>query len=154
MKKYLSVLVTVVAALGFMGQSAQAGKKKPVVVVTPAPVYWPWFAPWGVRDPALSASNTVVGAGSTALYFGLKEHHHHGWYNSGISSGAAYAISSIGCAAVSPIIGTIVTRRELTQREVLVSAANCFVPILGGMIVNAQFDMHPEWEAPPPRRRR
>jgi hypothetical protein len=149
MKKYLSVLATVIAALGFMGGSAEAAKKKAVVVVTPAPApFWAW-GPWGVRDPALATSNAVVSGAATLTYFGLKDGK-HGWRSNGtgISSGGAYALTSVACAAVSPIIGTIVTRRELTQREVLVSAANCFVPFIGGWIMNAQFDAHPEWEMP------
>jgi hypothetical protein len=117
----------------------------------PANADWTW--PWSVRDPRLATSNFLVGVGATGGYFALRHHHRGGRWN-GTVHGAlpAYALTSIGCAAVSPIIGTIVVQRPLTQREVGVSTANCFLPFLGGMLVNAAWDAHPEWSAPPRRR--
>jgi hypothetical protein len=114
-------------------------------------IWWPW----SVRDPNLAASNFFVGAAATGGYFALRHHHRRAPFNTGIHSAAgAYAATSIGCAAVSPIIGTLVVNRPLTQREVGVSTANCFLPFLGGALVNAAWDAHPEWSGPPPRRRR
>jgi hypothetical protein len=119
----------------------------------PAKADWIW--PWSVRDPNLAASNFVVGAAATGGYFALRHNHRRAPFNTGVHSAAgAYAATSIGCAAVSPIIGTMIVNRPLTQREVGVSTANCFLPFLGGMIVNAAWDAHPEWSGPPPRRRR
>jgi hypothetical protein len=119
----------------------------------PANADWTW--PWSVRDPRLATSNFVVGVGATAGYFALRHHHRGAGWNGGIHSAAgAYALTSIGCAAVSPIVGTIVVQRPLTQREVGVSTANCFLPFVGGWLVNAAWDAHPEWSGPPPRRRR
>lgn len=117
----------------------------------PAKADWIW--PWSVRDPRLATSNLVVGVGATAGYFALR-HHHRGarWNGTWHGAGGAYALSSIGCAAVSPIVGTIVVQRPLTQQEVGVSTANCFLPFLGGMLVNAAWDAHPEWSAPQRRR--
>ncbi|MBI4274636.1 MAG: hypothetical protein HY659_08050 [Rhizobiales bacterium] len=143
MRKFLFVVVALIAALGMMSQSAEAAKKKAKVVVTPSP--WAWTWPWTVHDPRLAGSNFVVGAGATGLYYGLRGGHNgtrHGWH----SSGAAYAGASIACAAASPIIGTLVVNRQLTRREVLVSTANCALPIIGGWMVNAWIDNHPEWE--------
>jgi hypothetical protein len=37
----------------------------------------------------------------------------------------------------------------MTQREVWVMTGSCVVPILGGLVMNAIFDAHPEWEARP-----
>jgi hypothetical protein len=148
MRKSLFVFVALVAALGMMSGSAEAAKKKTKVVVTPAPWVWPWWGYWGVRDPKLAASNFVVGAGATALYFGMRDNNHnnlgrhHGWH----SSGAAYVGSSVACAAVSPIVGTLVVQRELTRREVFVSTANCFAPFVGGWAMNYWFDTHPDWD--------
>jgi hypothetical protein len=124
-----------------------------VLSSVPAKAQWIW--PWSVNDPQLATSNFLVGAAATGGYFALR-HHHRGaaWRGTVHSAAGAYAVTSIGCAAVSPIIGTAVVNRPLTQREVGVSTANCFLPFLGGMLVNAAWDAHPEWSGPPPRRRR
>ncbi len=141
MKKYFLVLATLVAALGLMGQTpAEAAKKKTVVVVTPAPAPWaPWGWWWsGQRDPAVATSTTIVGGAATGAYFALKD-------NGGVfgNSGAAWGVTSFGCAVVSPIFTTMVVKRELTRREVWVMSANCVVPIIGGWWVNAVLDANP-----------
>ena len=120
------------------------------LALTSLPAKADWIWPWSVRDPKLATSNFVVGVGSTAGYFALR-HRHRGaaWRGTVHSAAGAYAVSSLGCAVVSPIIGTIVVNRPLTQQEVGVSTANCFLPFLGGMLVNAAWDAHPEWSAPP-----
>lgn len=147
MKKFAVVLTALVAAFMLMGGTAEAAKKKTQVVVQ-APWYWWWTAPWTVRDPKLAGSNFVVGAGATATYFAIRPHHHHaGTAHHGLSSGAAYVGTSAACAAVSPIVGTIVTQRHLTQREVFVSTANCFAPIVGGWAMNYWFDYY-GWDRP------
>lgn len=139
MKKILLTLATLVVAFGMLGQTAEAAKKKTKVVVTP--YAWWWQGPWTVRDPRLAASNFWVGAGSTGAYFALRDGHRHTAH--GIrSGGAAYVAASVGCAAVSPIIGTLVVNRPLTQREVFVSTGNCFLPIVGGWMMNAWFDQN------------
>jgi hypothetical protein len=150
MRKIGIALAALAAAMLFTGGTAEA-QKRAKVVVTPAPWYAPWWGwwstmPWTVRDPRLAASNFTVGAGATGAYFALRSGHKH--VHHGIRSGAAaYAISSGFCAAASPIIGTIVTQRELTQREVFVSTANCFVPIIGGWWMNYWFDYY-GWDRP------
>ena len=110
--------------------------------------------PWTVRDPRLAGSNFWVGAGATGAYFALRDGHRGYWHNGGWKSGhgihsasGAFIATSAACAAVSPIVGTIVTQRELTQREVFVSTANCFVPILGGWAMNYWFDYY-GWDRP------
>lgn len=134
MKKILLALVTLTVALGMLGQSAEAAKRKQTQVVVTPWVWW-WQGPWTVRDPRLAASNFWVGAGSTGAYFALKDG------SSAVhSSGAAYGAAAIGCAAVSPIIGTLVVNRPLTTREVFVSTGNCALPFVGGWIMNAWFD--------------
>lgn len=148
MKRFALVLTALAAALMFMGGTAEAAKKKARVVVTPAPWYWPWTAPWTVRDPVLAGSNFVVGAGATATYFAIRNDRHTiGGRHHGLSSGGAYALTSVGCAAASPIVGTVVTGRTLTQREVFVSTANCFAPIVGGWAMNYWFDYY-GWDRP------
>ena len=147
MKKLALVLTTLAAALMMLGGPAEAAKKAKVVV-QPAPWYWWWTAPWQVRDPRLAGSNFVVGAGATATYFAIKDNRSH-WAgrHHGLSSGAAYVGTAAACAAVSPIVGTIVTQRQLTQREVFVSTANCFAPIVGGWAMNYWFDYY-GWDRP------
>ncbi len=163
MKKLGYIVAALAVALAFSGGSAEAAKRAKVVV-TPAPWYaggwWGYWAsqPWTVRDPKLAASNFWVGAGATGAYFGLRS----GWQgtryawqngqyvaqNKGIHGAtAAFIATSAACAAVSPIVGTIVTQRELTQREVFVSTANCFVPFIGGWAMNYWFDYY-GWDRP------
>jgi hypothetical protein len=111
MKKIGLVLTALVAALMLMGGTAEAAKKRAKVTVTPAPWYWPWTAPWQVRDPVLAGSNFVVGAAATGTYFAIRDSS-HGWRggnNGSISSGGGYALTAVGCAALSPIVGTVVT---------------------------------------------
>lgn len=145
MKKIGTVFAALAAALMLMGGTAEAAKKKAKVVVTPAaaPAYGLWWpAPWTVRDPRLATSNVVVEGASTGVYFALKDG--SSMLN---SSGAAYGAAAIGCAAVSPIVGTLVVNRPLTQREVFVGTANCALPIVGGLMMNYWFDYY-GWDQP------
>jgi hypothetical protein len=153
MRKFGFVLAALAAGFLMTGGTAHA-QKRPKVVVTAKPAYAPfgsWWAtmPWTVRDPRLADSNLAVGAAATGGYFALRSGHKH--VHHGIHSGAAaFAITTGFCAAASPIIGTIVTQRELTQREVFVSTANCVIPVLGGWWMNATFD-HYGWDKPKKR---
>ncbi len=149
MRRLGLVLAALAAALLFTGGTAEA-QRRAKVVVTPAPWYGWWATmPWTVRDPQLARSNLAVGAGATGAYFALRSGHKH--VHHGIHGGVgAYAVTSAACAAVSPIIGTIVTQRELTQREVFVSTANCILPVIGGWWMNNAFDYY-GWDRPKPR---
>ncbi len=159
MKKIGFVLAALAAALLMSGGAAEARAKRAKVVVTPAPWYAPWWGYWTVRDPRLAASNFWVGAGATGAYFAIRSNERwvhvrsqNRWSHSrGTSAGAAYVATSWACAAVSPIVGTIVTGRELTQREVFVSTANCFVPFVGGWAMNYWFDYY-GWDKPKKKR--
>lgn len=160
MKKLGYLVAALAVALSFSGGTADAAKRAKVVV-TPAPVYAPWWGywagtPWGVRDPRLATSNLVVGGAATGMYYGLYRNGHY-WNGAkkgvGIhSAGAAYVASSAACAAASPIIGTLVAQRELTKREVFVSTANCFAPFVGGWMMNYWFDYY-GWDRPQKKRR-
>jgi hypothetical protein len=151
MKKLGYIFAALAVALTFSGGSAEAAKRTKVVV-TPAPWYAPWWGfwatmPWTVRDPKLAASNFWVGAGATGAYYAVRSGHSTG----GSAAAGGYAVTSAACAIVSPIVGTIVTQRELTQREVFVSTANCVVPILGGWWMNYWFDYY-GWDRPKKKR--
>ena len=145
MKKILLALVMSVFALGVMSHGAEAAKKKTTVVVTPwgwgwTGTTWAWNGPWTVRDPRLAASNFWVGAGAPGAYFAIKDSNVVGRHSGISNSGFAYGATAIGCAAVSPIIGTLVVNRPLTTREVFVSTGNCALPFVGGWVMNAWFD--------------
>ncbi len=117
MRKFGFVLAALAAVFLVTGGTAHAQKRaKVVVTATPAYGFGNWWStmPWTVRDPKLADSNFVVGAGSTAAYFAIKSGHKNVAH--GIHSGfGAYAVTSFACAAVSPIVGTIVTQRELNS---------------------------------------
>jgi hypothetical protein len=164
MRKIGFVFAALAAAMLFTGGAAEAQQKRAKVVVTPAPWYAPWWGwwstmPWTVRDPQLARSNFVVGAGATGAYFALRSGYRTGSWLSGKggtgvhSASGAFIATSAACAAVSPIVGTIVTQRELTQREVFVSTANCVVPVLGGWWMNYWFDYY-GWDKPKKKARR
>jgi hypothetical protein len=59
--------------------------------------------------------------------------------------------------ALTPIVGGLLVsyneHREMRSSEVLGMAADCVVPIIGGWIMQAAFDAHPEWDAGTGRRR-
>jgi hypothetical protein len=104
-------------------------------------------------DPRLTVSGFAVGAGMTAGYFALRDWRWKDPRNAKVSGGAATVITTVGCMALSPIVGTIVVQRELTLREAYVMTADCVVPFVGGWLMNKAFDDHPEWEGKRPRRR-
>jgi hypothetical protein len=126
MNRKIAVFAAAVAAFAFTATAAQAAHRH--------------------KDFRLKAVSIGVGAASTAAYFGFNNWHWKWQGNAVISQGGAIAITTVGCMAVSPIVGTIVVNRELTQREAHVMAASCIVPIVGGWLVNAAYDAHPEWE--------
>jgi hypothetical protein len=139
MKKYFLAFATLIAALGLIGQTPAEAAKKTVVVVTPAPApvlagFW-WS---GQRDPAVAVSTAIVGGAATGAYFAVKD-------NGGVfgNSGAAYGVTTFGCAVISPIFTTMVVQRELTRREVWVMTANCAVPFVGGWFINSILDANP-----------
>ena len=128
MNRKIAILAAAVAAFAFTATAAQAGHRH------------------HHKDVRLKAVSIGVGAAATATYFGINNWHWKWQGNAPISQGGAIALTTVGCMAVSPIVGTIVVNRELTQREVHVMAASCIVPIVGGWIVNAAYDAHPDWE--------
>ena len=104
-------------------------------------------------DHRLKVVSIGVGAASTAAYLASTIGTGDG-NTAALSQGGAIALTTVGCMALSPIVGTIVVNRELTMREAHVMAASCVVPIIGGWLVEAAYDAHPEWEAGVHRTRR
>jgi hypothetical protein len=119
-------LVAVCAALALTAQSAQA-QHRPI-------------------DRRLTGVSIGVGAAATAGYFAI-----NGWkwkWNnaSGLTQAGAIGITTLGCAAVAPMVATVVLNRPLTMREGHVMVASCIIPIIGGWLVEQAYDAHPEWE--------
>jgi hypothetical protein len=137
MRRWLGFSMVVAASLALLCNTADAGHRR-------------HHHHHHKTDPRLTIVGIGVGAGMTAAYFGLRGWNHSS--NAKVSSGGAFALTTVGCAALSPIVGTMVLNRPLTMREAHVMIADCVVPFLGGWAVNAAFDDHPEWEGKKRRR--
>jgi len=101
-------------------------------------------------DPRLTVTSIAVGAGATVAYFGIGGWHFNGEWNlsngNGVTKFGAWAATTIGCMAVSPMVGSVVVQRPLTLREAQVLTASCVIPIIGGWLVNEAWNAHPEWQ--------
>jgi len=135
MKRLLCILGSLVAFIGLQGQSAQAQ----------VDANWNWI--FTQRDVRLTVVSTAVGLGATAGYFAMRKEP----IAYRVPTGAAYGLTTIGCAAAFPIIGTLVVQRALTTREVYVGMANCAIPVVGGWLVEAAFRGQPWYEGVGPR---
>jgi hypothetical protein len=100
----------------------------------------------------LAVASAVVGAGTTAGYFALNDWHWK-WDSSrhGISQGGAIALTTIGCMALSPIVGTALLNRPLTYREAHVMAGSCLIPFIGGWLVDQGYKHHVLWAPDEPQ---
>jgi hypothetical protein len=128
MKQWLWLCVIAVASLALGSQSANADSVRRT-------------------EPGLQATSIGVGAASTVGFFALQGWSFNGRHRSGaLGSGGAAVVTTAGCLALSPIVGTVLTQRELTHREAYGLFADCVVPFIGAWLVNQAFDAHPEWE--------
>jgi hypothetical protein len=126
MNRKLAIFVAAVAALAFTCQGASAHD--------------------GGKKFKLKAVAIGTGAAATAGYFAINNWQWN-WSNSStLSQAGAIGFITMGCAAVSPMVATVVLNRPLTMREAHYLVASCIVPIIGGWVVNAAYDAHPEWE--------
>ena len=103
-------------------------------------------------DKRLTAVSIGVGAASTATYYGLNDWHWK-WDSSrhGITSLGAWGATTLGCAAVSPMVATVVLGRPLKYREAHILIGSCVIPFVGGWLVNEAYNHHVLWapdEAP------
>ena len=127
MKRSLAVFAALVAVFAFTCQVASAHD--------------------GGKKFKLKAVAIGTGAAAAAGYFAINNWQWNSWNNSsGLSQAGAIGFTTMGCAAVSPMVATVVLNRPLTMREAHYLVASCVVPIIGGWIVNAAYDAHPEWE--------
>jgi hypothetical protein len=98
-------------------------------------------------DPRLQATSIGVGAATTVGFFALRDWKLHGNHRvNGLTSVGAAVVTTAGCLALSPIVGTLLVGRELTFREAYGLTADCLIPFIGAWLVNKAFDAHPEWE--------
>ena len=69
-----------------------------------------------------------------------------------------FGLTTVGCLGLTPIVGAALVsateHRELRSSEVFGMAADCVVPILGGLVMQSLFDAHPEWDNGTGRRTR
>ena len=137
MKRSLIALATAaVAALGLMvqGGSAQAFLLKD-------------------RSPNVQAGQIIAGLGMTAAYYSAICNNNFSRCArfSSARSLKYYGLTTVGCFALSPIIGGMLVshneQRELRSSEVFMMLGDCVVPIIGGWIAKAAFDANPQWDA-------
>lgn len=131
MKRSLALAAAVIAAFTLTMQNADAGGR-------------------GHIDKRVKVVAIGMGAASTAAYFGINNWKWNNWsYKDGFTRLGAWGATTLGCAAISPMVATVVVQRPLTQREGHVLIGSCVVPIVGGWLVNEAYNAHPEWEAAP-----
>ena len=122
MNRKFAIFAAVIAAFAFASQSADAHGRKHI----------------GKR---LTAVAIGVGAASTAAYFGINNWRTNGWNNSsGLTQLGAYALTTLGCVAVSPMVATVVLNRPLRYREAHILVGSCVIPIVGGWLVNEAYN--------------
>lgn len=150
MNRKIAVFVAAFAAFAVsMGASAQAGSRHKANASPPSllDALNPFAGP-------VATAGTVAGAGATAGYFAIN-HWKWKWDTgaAGISQAGAMVGTTFACAAVAPMIATVLTKRELTFREADKLAVGCVIPIVGPMIVDALYDAHPDWEQVHPKKK-
>ena len=128
MNRKFAIFAAVIAAFAFTSQGADAKGRHHI-------------------NKRLAAVAIGVGAASTATYFAINDWRWNGWNNSsGFTRLGAYGLTTIGCAAVSPMVATVVLNRPLTQREAGILIGSCVLPIVGGWLVNEAYAAHPDWD--------
>jgi len=143
MRKSLIGLAMAVATLGLVGQATTA---KAFLL--------------NDRSPNVVAGQLIAGGSMMAVYWTQICSHNFNHCARFDSPRALkwYGLTTVGCMALSPIIGGLLVsyneKRELRSSEVFMMTADCILPILGGWIMKAAFDAHPEWDAGTGRSRR
>ena len=132
MNRKFIVFAALIAAFAFTSQAAQA------------------HGPRHHDKKKLAAVAIGVGAASTASFFALNKWHWDGWrtnHAGGLTRFGAWGATTMGCAAISPMVATVVLDRPLTMREAHTLVGSCVIPIVGGLLVDAIWDANPQWEA-------
>ncbi len=128
MRRPFAILAATLAAFALLAPPAQAGSHRG-------------------DHQRLRAASIGAGAASTAAYFALNDWHWK-WDSAraGVTQLGAGVLTTIGCAALSPMVATVLLNRPLTQREAGVLVGSCVIPVIGGWLVNAAYDAHPDWD--------
>ena len=128
MNRKLAIFAAAVAAFAVTCQAANAGARKEI-------------------DPRITTTSWIVGGAATAGYFAFNDWRVGGsWHNaSGVSRAGAWGITSFACAAISPMVATVVLKRPLKYREAHILIGSCIVPIVGGWLVNEAYNAHWLW---------
>ncbi len=132
MNRKFAVAAALLATVAFTSQAAEA------------------HGPRRADKEKLAAVAIGTGAASTAGFFALNKWHWSGWRHNhagGLTRLGAYGATTFACAAVSPMVATVVLDRPLTMREAHTLIGSCVVPIVGGLLVDAIWDANPQWEA-------
>ncbi len=134
MKRSLVLAAMVIAAFSLTVQNADARGRRHVA-------------------KEVKAAAIVAGAAATVTYFAINDWKWR-WQNnsSSLTSLGAYGATTLGCAAVAPMLATVLVNRPLTMREGHVLVGSCVIPIVGGWLVNQAYNAHPEWEGKPVRK--
>jgi hypothetical protein len=98
-------------------------------------------------DRKLIVPGIAAGLVTTGAYYAVRN---HGGGFKRVTPLAAWGLTTVGCMALTPLVSGIVVQRELTRREVHVMLASCIVPFIGGWVMDAYFDRHPERDSVPP----
>jgi len=128
MKRSLALAAAVIAAFTLTMQNADAGGRRHI-------------------DKRIKVVAIGAGIASTAAYFALNDWKWSWQDGRYFTQLGAYTVTTMGCAAISPMVATVVVNRPLTMREGHVLIGSCVVPLVGGWLVNAAYNAHPEWEA-------
>jgi uncharacterized membrane protein YidH (DUF202 family) len=129
MNRKLAIFAAVIAAFAFTCQSADAKGRRHHHI-----------------DKRLTAVAIGVGAASTVAFFAINDWRWNGWNNSsGLTRLGAWGVTTLGCAAVSPMVATVVLNRPLKYREAHILIGSCVVPIVGGWLVNEAYNHHVLW---------
>lgn len=128
MKRSFALAAALLAAFVFTTSTAEAGGRNRI-------------------SKEVKVAAIVTGAAATVTYFSLNAWNWR-WDNPhGMTSLAAYGVTTMGCIAVAPMVATVLAKRPMTMREGHILAGSCVVPIIGGYLVNAAYNNNPQWEA-------
>ena len=127
MNRKLAIFAAVIAAFALTCQAADAKSRRHV-------------------DMRITAVEIGVGAASTAAYFAIGGWKWDGWnYSNGLTRLGAWGVTTMGCAALSPIVATAVLNRPLKYREAHILVGSCVIPLVGGWLVNEAYNHHVLW---------
>jgi hypothetical protein len=150
-RHFVRVVAAAVMAFSFSSQAVRAQDYN-----SSYNSFWSFIT--GNQDPRLFVSGTVIGLGASAGYYALRQKHGPSAINPQFTRMAtplaAFGLTTIGCAAAFPIVGTLWLNRPLTTREVYTGIAGCVVPVIGPWVMDAAFHGQAWYEPPavPPRR--